>query len=237
MKNYKAFLLLWTMIACMSLSVYSQNNGESLFDEISSDLLTQTQKRMYDKLRAKPKYVESRLVRIGSIAALQYRGAIPIRIPGRQGVLVAQVQQIEAIDEQNFRWIGKFNQVAGDLILIANDDEVFGHISVDDERYNLTSIGKRQSVLSRIDRSAFSETKCTLTGVQGERQSPIYNGSRTAGTSYIRILFLFTPEAQNALGGVNGVNQTASTAVAQINAAFNNSSVQHTTALLVGVEA
>lgn len=151
---------------------------------------------------------------------------------------MAHAKSVEAISDTEYVWIGEFQRVEGTVMIIAKDGNVFGHITVGDEAYEIHDFGDGVSLFVQIDGSKFTEEECASTDSGKPKETSHLNDGSNArngsgGNFVIRILVLFTPNAEAV---VININSTAALAVQQINTALVNSEVTNLDVNLVGVQ-
>lgn len=93
-------MMMTVLMLSMTLFMYPQGNPEKQFLRKITHLeaaLNPGQLMKLERLEQNPMNKNVQLVKVGNLKALQNRGALPVKIPGRNGALVAHATGVEAI--------------------------------------------------------------------------------------------------------------------------------------------
>jgi hypothetical protein len=166
------------------------------------------------------------LVTISNLPQHQREGYFIFKLPGVQERLISKATHIEIKSDRDFSWSGVLEEIPGTVTLISQDGELFGHIAIDDRKFELYPLGNELYALAEIDPAFLAGNECA-TPDQVDKRSPDpdsgYESSRFVDCSkHARILVLYTTNAQNA---VPNINHTAAIALNQTNDAFRNSGI------------
>lgn len=203
---------------------------EKLFTEISqkSLRLDQRQTDKLSRLQQNPLHKKVQIVKVGNLKNIQRKGALPISIPSRLGIVTAYAKSVEAISDTEYTWYGEFEgKDDGFVTIISKNGETYGQINIGDEIYSLKSLGKGQNILVEIDGSKYGEHSCATPHYKTSTNSPVDtpeindNTTRTSNCSNVRVLVLYTDAADQ----VGDPQNDADLFIAQTNQALRNSDI------------
>lgn len=237
--NYSGRRMVVTVLMLsMPFFMYSQGNSEKQFlKKITKQeaALNQGQLQKLERFEQNALNKNVQLVKVGNLKALQNRGALPIKIPGRNGALVAHATSVEPVSENEFIWNGEFRRKEhGYVTIIAKDGAIYGQINIEDEIYNLQDLGNGKNALIQIDEGKYGPSECATPHGQSQGSFSAKAQSRNHCNTNVRVLVLFT----NAANQVGNPQNDANLFVNQTNQACRNSAVtQHDLNFeLVGVQ-
>lgn len=233
----KKIYLVLIAILYVSFAASAQRSSSNFIETLNEAQVNfkPNQQQKLQNIRSNDMYKQVSLIRVGNLATIQKRGALPIEIPGRKGRLVAKVKSVEAISETEFVWIGEFIQEEGTVMIIAREGRVFGHITVGDDAYEIHDLGDQTNILVQINDNRFTEEECVSIdhGSSKEQVKTNTSGRVQNHLDIIRILVLFTQNAENTASNIQDV---AFLAVQQMNTALVNSSIVNVDVELAGVQ-
>ena len=228
------FLIIGLLIVC-STFLYGQDNILICSKEVSNSA-----ERTNEILRKNATYTSVEFVEINFDKMLEYEEFL-LKFD-RRNILVKK-ERIEARGVNNFVFVGSNDK--GDCVLISVlGDDIQGVIEADEEVFTIETVGQKQYALITIDHSMLREA-CDYLDVDiyhpifeevNSNNHKLNTESRDdmsflpilkATSVYdckIRVLVLYTPEAQSL---VSNVKNTILTAVALTNQSFVNSQINY----------
>lgn len=221
------FYMAILFLPILSFSQISNEKYINIQSSIPPDY-TESQIKKINSLTRNNLHKSVQFVKLGNFSKLvsSNKGFLPIQIPGSSKIYLANPVDIEYYSESDYKWVGKINSDNGEVIIICKNDEIFGQISFNSRIFEIQSLGKGKNILIELDNTELEKYKC---GSDNSYISPqILNevdkksSLSITSQSNIRILVMYTDNANNA---VSNITNTATLAISQINAAFNNSSI------------
>lgn len=166
------------------------------------------------------------LVTIKNLIEHQKEGYFGFKLPGLSDPIISKADHVEMKSTEDYSWSGVLQERLGTVTLISQAGELFGHIAVDDKKFELWPLGDDLYALTELDVSAFTSEECATVestdNKVGESKSGYENARFVDCSQHARALVLFTANAQ---ASVPNINQTAFLAVQQTNDALRNSGI------------
>lgn len=166
------------------------------------------------------------LVTIKNLIDHQKEGYFGFSLPGFSDPIISKANHIETKSAENYSWSGILQERLGTITLVSQSGELFGHISVDDKKFELWPLGDDLYALTELDASAFTSEECATIESTDDKEYESKSGYENARfvdcSKHARVLVLFTANAQ---ASVTNINQTAFLAVHQTNDALRNSGI------------
>jgi hypothetical protein len=211
----------------MQITVFAQNQFISVINKQILNL-TEVQTSKLNKLEGNPVYKSIDFVRIGKIEELLTNGELYIDLPNQNGSFTAHVKEFEYKSEKEYVWKGDIIDYDGNIVIFCQKGEIFGHIVFKNKEYEIQSFGNN-TIFIEIDMNYVLKSKCgnhTFHSPKKEQKDETTEkGEKNrSNTGLVRILVLYTSNAQNA---VSNISQTATLAVNQINTALYNSDITY----------
>lgn len=207
-------------------STLAQSNAD-FFSLVSIDAntLQLTQRNKLDILERGGRNKSIQLVTIANLAQHQREGYFIFKLPGVQERLISKATHIEIKSDRDFSWSGVLEEIPGTITLISQDGELFGHIAVDDRKFELYPLGNELYALAEIDPGFLAGDECVSPPPveKSDDSSSGYESSRFVDCSkHARVLVLYSANAENS---VPNIINTAWLALHQTNDAFRNSGI------------
>jgi len=221
----------WALILVfLTMQVYSSFAQNQFISEISKEKisLTKTQKSKLRKLERNPVYKSISFVEFSRIENFVSNGKLELNIPERKEKYIARVEEFRYSSEKEYVWKGDFVNNEGNIVIYCKKGEIFGHIMLNNEEFDFQTFGKN-NIFIKIDKERVLKAKCG--NIRDNNHEKNYNKVKIkktkknkSNTGLVRILVLYTSNAQNA---VSNIDQTATLAVNQIDDALDNSNVSY----------
>lgn len=212
--------------------------------------LSADKKSVLDKIKAMDYYENPVMIETKSIAkSISSDGSLSFVLPGSKQTFTARANEVEAISEDTYTWMGKFDEDMGSIIVVSDEGKIRAHINVLDEIYEIFSVDKDLHVLMKVKDHNNPNQKCGHDVYGNDVQSNEKDVSGTDGIDdlknsnsrivpcpeTIRVLALTTPRARNT---DPNLNQTINLAISQFNQVRSNSQVSAQASLtLAGITA
>lgn len=83
----KKIYLVLTVLILISIGAFAQRSSTNFIETLNEAQahFNANQQRKFENMQSNDMYKQVSLVRIGNLATIQNRGALPINIPGRKG--------------------------------------------------------------------------------------------------------------------------------------------------------
>lgn len=228
MKKHPRFCLIGMVIFSLITGAEAQDVAADFFIQLSQSNVTLLigQQKKIQKLNSGSRNKSVNLVSIGNFAQHQKEGYFLFRLPGVKDKLLSKAIHIETKSDRDFSWSGLLEGIPGTVTLISQNGELFGHIAVDDRKFELYPLGEQLYAIVEINPVFLAGEECAATREPTEKDS-INKGENDNArfvdcSKHARILVLYTANAENA---VPDINQTANLALHQANDAFRNSGI------------
>lgn len=224
MKNL--FLIILSLIASQ---VYAQldNTEEEKWMKIieNSTSVTKSQKNKIRNISNKKIAKEVYPIKLKKIHKHQKNNILKIKLPNFSSQFSVRATHIDAKSEDDFKWIGRFEDGGGNIILISEEGKIRGHIRYKDATYEIHHIDKEIHALVEINND--NEDTCANPDSieqHSEEKKEIKSNNRIVACvqHQVDILILAT---NNALAADPNITQTANLAIQQYNDALNNSDI------------
>ncbi|MBX2965202.1 MAG: zinc-dependent metalloprotease [Cyclobacteriaceae bacterium] len=204
----------------------AQSNAD-FFLPVSRDVntLQLTQRNKLDILERGGRNRSVQLVNIKNLAQHQREGYFIFKLPGIQEHFISKATHVEIKSDEDFSWSGVLEDTPGTVTLISQNGELFGHIAVDDRKFELYPLGDELYALVEIDAAFLAGDECVSPPPveKSDDTEPEYENARFVDCSkHARVLVLYTANAENA---VPNIINTAWLALHQTNDAFRNSGI------------
>ena len=207
-----------------------------LFSEtnLSTTSMTSSQSERYTKLSSE-NFSSSQFVQIGNLSTVQQNGTVTVPLPSGSGYgnVTFRVKNIEYYSDADFTWYGQVDEAttqsarAGEIFLLRKNGEYMGTIQVEDDLYSLTDLTGGVALLGKTSIIPISGS-CPV--APDTLEYPLVTSSAVCD---VRILVLYTSEAQDLVGNIQNV---AEADINYTNQAFANSALT-TKIVKVGIEA
>ncbi len=210
-------------------------------------LLSSAEQQRRTTVEQLPHAGSSALIEIGNLSLGFSTGTIDVEFPLTGcGTLSLRTVQAEYHSEADYIWYGK---VIGDttcscgdgfLLLISQDGQRYGHLSIGGEYYDIAQISANKHLLTKSDFSDFLGEECGTAGNGASGAAPpalpesVHD--RNFDNCEIRVLALYNQSTVQAEGSVEAVRTRVSLAVTQTNIALKNSLVNNTRLVLAGID-
>lgn len=219
----------WCFIIGISLSnsLLSFSQDVNDFFVVSSrgkSTLLPAQQRKLEMLEKNGNTKSIHLVTIKNLIEHQKEGYFRFKLPGIPNVIISKADHVETNSAKDFSWSGTMVDRLGTVTLVSKDGELFGHIAVEDRKFELWPIGEKLYALTELDTSVLNSEECATVDTHvKDKNKPKNKGERFIDCSkHVRVLVLYTANAQ---ASVPDINQTAILAVQQTNDALRNSGI------------
>jgi len=211
----------------MQITVFAQDQFISVINKQILNL-TEAQASKLNKLEGNHVYKSIDFVRIGKIEELLTNGELYIDLPNQNGSFTAHVKEFEYKSEKEYVWKGDIIDYDGNIVIFCQKGEIFGHIVFENKEYEIQTFGNN-TIFIEIDMNYVLKSKCgnhTFHSPKKEQKDEnTEKGEKNkSNTGLVRILVLYTSNAQNA---VSNISQTATLAVNQISTALYNSDITY----------
>jgi hypothetical protein len=220
----------------------AQTNFISAYPSVN--VLTASEFVQYQKIENFSKFSNVNLVQLNSLSSsINENGNLQIDLNGDEcGFLEFEPKTSRYIDDQNYYYYAILldpnvdpNQcictcVEGEIMIESRDGRKYGHILIDETKYEVLSLGSTYSVIGKMNPTfPASKSECNPTSSQGGQGLKVPNLEPTARTGGcdIRVLFLYTQKAEDAFG-IGGITDMSYLSISQTNQAFSNSKISPT---------
>ena len=196
--------------------------------------MTLSQSERYTKLSSE-NFSSSQFVQIGNLSTVQQNGTVTVPLPSGSvyGNVTFRLKNIEYYSDADFTWYGQVDEATtqsareGEIFLQRKNGEYMGTIQVEDDHYSLTDLTGGVALLGKASSIPLSGS-CPV--APATLESPPVSSSAVCD---VRVLVLYTPEAQDLVGNIQNV---AEAYINYTNQAFANSALT-TKIVKVGIEA
>lgn len=221
------------------MNIFAQVNLISGYPFVSS--ISGSTLSTYQTISGFPKFSSVQIVQLNNLSSsVNEDGNLQIDLTSDDcGILEFEPRNSRFINEQDYYYYGTLKPPSdtcqctcldGEIMIVSREGRKFGYIVVDDTKYELLALSESYSVLGKINPEFFaSKQECIVSSpTEGQelKVPEIHLEPRTGGCA-IRVLFLFTQNAEDAFG-VAGINDMANLAISQTNQAFSNSAINNT---------
>lgn len=218
---------LMLFLCLISTSVFSQSADSIFFDFLPNDRnsLQSAQLEKFKILERNPRIKKIHLTTIKNLVEHQKEGYFEFNLPELPETFTAKAKFVEKTSDEDFKWSGQLTDDFGQVTLISEKGELFGHIAVADQFYELYPLGADKYALVELDRSQFTIKECATLdspspGISGKDQNEPEEKRFVNCNLPIRVLF-----TANADAAVPDIIQTSMLSIFQTNNAFQNSAV------------
>ncbi|GHV36511.1 hypothetical protein FACS1894178_7830 [Bacteroidia bacterium] len=229
-----SFLIFGFFIVCSTL-IYGQDNKLIYSKQVSNRV-----EKSNEILRKSETYTSVDFVEINLDKILDYE-QFSLQLGGKN--ISIKKERIDVRNVNNYVFIGSNNEGSRVLISVL-DDDIQGVIEMEGEVFTIETVGKQEYAIIKVDYSKLREACENLheenkhssfddenshnhdTDIENDDEatiSPILK-SATAYDCKIRVLVLYTPNAQSS---VSNIKNTALTAIALTNQSFVNSHINY----------
>lgn len=220
---------LMLFLCLISTSVFSQSADSIFFEFLPNDRnsLQSAQLEKFKILERNPRIKKIHLTTIKNLVEHQKEGYFEFNLPELPETFTAKAKFVEKKSDEDFKWSGQLTDDLGQITLISEKGELFGHIAVADQFYELYPLGEDKYALVELDRSQFTTEECATVdspspGISGKDRNEPEDKRFINCNLPIRVLVLFTANADAA---VPDIIQTSMLSIFQTNNAFQNSAV------------
>ena len=238
------------MIGLLSLQLaIAQTQSIINVSSLSQSQLSTDQLAKFNRLSGSTLHDNFQLVEVQNLSASQVNGKVRLIMSNLSCPnLIFTATKVDYTSENDYYWYGVINSEVdsacqgGSLTLMAKAGAKFGTIVFDDYSYEFQDLGNGIQALSRFKLEAMDENECAVDqntpgpNLNSKRpKEPPTNNIITPCTPqppncYVRVLVLYTQDAQNIEADIN--NRIA-LAIAQVNQAYDNSQVSSSNVRLV----
>lgn len=215
----------------------AQTSGFITEIEVSVDELTSAQNERYQKILAQESVVNTWFVDLADLSSIAENGWITLSMPDKDCTAAVKAKYVSSDESNDFYWYGEVIKEDGDteeacqcyegfVNIMRHEGEMIGSISLDEDRYEIQSIGDERTVLVKKDVTGLN-LHCSNDGSSGGIIDGGGGGGQTLtpksnGNCPVKVLALFTPNGNNA---VANIENTINLSIAQTNQALKNSQV------------
>ncbi|MCF8246349.1 MAG: hypothetical protein K9J37_18130 [Saprospiraceae bacterium] len=172
------------------------------------------------------------LITLNSLAGSSDNGEIKAQLPGSScGEVTFKTKIAEYVSENNYLWEGELKTLDtcgctdGYFVLESQNGRKLGHITLDDDYYEIREIGGGQYALAAFSFENWTGVECTVGNDTSEFTSPVIVGNRDESHCVIRVLILYNQTALSELGSNNAMNDLIFDAWNQMKISLQNSAV------------
>ena len=155
---------------------------------------------------------------------LAQQATISFTLPGTKRKLSFRATHVDMSAPKTFRWSGDLVDGFGTIALLCDAGRLHGYMQLGTDSYQFYALQEGLTMLVENDLTTNIKGDCGTTSKRGQSQSDsppkAANGRRASCSDNIRVLFVFTQEAQAAVGNINDL---ANQCVNQFNTAITDS--------------
>ena len=184
-------------------------------------------------------YTEYQVVELKPLAEAQFKGRIKLDVPGDDcGEITFRAKTVRYNAEEEYYWQGQLESEAtevecgcnyGTATFVSTENGKIGHISVEDDVFEVLQISSEKHIVAKIDNSRFTDRECATpsrseSAVDDSTDQSSSRNGQSGATCNVRCLVLTTPNAQN-LEGIDQLRNRIDMGIAQTNQALRNSDI------------
>lgn len=236
----KIFACVFFYLLNLSYLFAQSTEPETLFEQVNVEQtpLSNLQKKVLDYVQNDSATIRFAVVKINPALLLKER-AINLNLFPNEFFITA-TDKIDQRGEWDFSWHGNAPGHFSNILLTTYKEAVAGYIIIDDNYFNVRSIGNGLHVLVQADprKSGRCGTGSASTSTFSFRdknpalgQSEIFNASktdnlsRTMSNTVIKVLVAYTTAAKDLAGGESGITAIINSAKYAANVSYTNSAV------------
>lgn len=238
---FRSFLQILFVVLIVSVSLNAQLSFISEI-EVNPRDLTPEQTEKYQKILDQETVVFTKFIKIGELSEMQQDGWLKLKMPDKDCVALVRAKHVESSEDGDYYWYGEVIKNAegeeececfdGSINLMKKRGELIGTITIDEDNYEIQSVGEGKTVLAKKD-AAILNLGCGNSDSERLNFPTDVSIPRNGGHCTVRVLGLFTPNANNA---VSDIENTIELSIAQTNQAFRNSRIYGSSLELVLVD-
>ena len=235
----------------LSNNIIAQTNLITYNNASVSTVLNANELGQYQKIAMFPEFSSTQLIQINTLASsINANGNLQVDLSDDDcGMLEFEPKTTRFIDEQNYYYYGLLKDpnidpnscvctcTDGEIMIESREGRKYGHVVVDDKKYNISSLGQSYSVMGKVNSLFFAnKQECKVSVTTNSQNLPKTESlivDRTDNCK-IRVLFLYTQAAEDKFGA-NDLIDKANTAISQTNQAFLSSAILNTSVELANV--
>ena len=236
----KRILIIVISIFLGAMQLTSQVNLISSYPPASA--LSGSAFSTYQSFITFPKFSSVQIVQFNSLGgSINNDGNLQIDLTSDDcGILEFEPQNSRYINEESYYYYGTLKPPTdtcqctcsdGEIMIESREGRKFGYIVIDDIKYEFLALNSEYSIIGKLNAAYFANfQECIVssnTGGEGLKVPELQLTPRTGGCA-IRVLFLYTQNAEDAFGGLAGITDMANLAINQTNQAFSNSAINNT---------
>lgn len=234
-KEYLHKPLVFTAVFCLTLAtqIFSQSQTKLIqpSDSLPSSLITEQLVR-YNKVSNANFASATYLIELADLHTAISNEKVIVSIPDSEcGDVVFQTFYSEYESEDEYRWEGEVKSLDscqcsdGYLVLVAREGRRFGHLSLDEEYYEISELGGGKNAITKVDFEDFTGEECGNATEEEEEFRTSGVNDRDEEHCEVRILIVYNQSALDAEGSVDAVKDRISLAMTQTQKALKNSKV------------
>jgi len=210
----KSMLFVTLLLVTCSLFVNSRVYGQDLQSlivpsEFTREQLNDEQLNRLVKLENKGQFSEFYYVAVQNLEETQWNGLLKLTIPGNDcSNLVFKAKSVEYDSETDYAWHGSLIDdkddgtgcVMGELFLVNKEDDLIGHIVIDETVYELYDLTGGISVIALLDNEKTISIGCMMD------DAPLIDNNTEKISGFnckVRVLVLYTPAANAVEPSIN----------------------------------